>query len=61
MGAHVLSRTQTFLTGEASMSSNPDRGTKWADMNFSTKIRWTLKLVVALATFGFVYPNVMHE
>ena len=43
------------------MSEHPDQGTKFGDMSFIGKIKWTLKLLVALATFGFVYPNVMHE
>ena len=38
-----------------------NRGTKFGDMPILTKFTWTLKLVVALCTFGFVYPNVMHD
>jgi len=38
-----------------------NRGTKFADMSFGRKITWTLKFLVALCTFGYVYPNVMHD
>ena len=32
---------------------------KWGEMKFVTKVVWIGKLIVALCTFGFVYPNVM--
>ena len=38
-----------------------DRGTKFGDMSFSRKIIWTLKLLIAVCTFGFAYPNVMSD
>ena len=37
------------------------RGTKFDDMTFTGKIKWIGKLIVALATFGFAFPNVMHD
>lgn len=40
---------------------NADRGTKFGEMSFSRKIGWTIKFLIALCTFGFVYPNVMSE
>ena len=43
------------------MSEHTDQGTKFGDMSPMGKLKWTLKLVVALATFGFVYPNIMHD
>jgi hypothetical protein len=43
------------------MFENADRGTHFGDMSFLGKIKWTLKLLVALATFGFVFPNLMHD
>ena len=30
-------------------------------MSFSRKIVWLLKLMAALLTFGFAFPNVMHD
>ena len=36
-------------------------GTKWHDMTGSQKVTFFFKLVIALCTFGFVYPNVMSE
>jgi hypothetical protein len=43
------------------MSEYADRGTKFGDMPFTGKITWILKFIVAICTFGFVYPNVMHD
>ena len=36
-------------------------GTKFGDMPLLMKLKWLGKLSVALASFGFVYPNVMHD
>lgn len=36
-------------------------GTKFGDMSFLGKLRWIGKLCISLASFGFVYPNVMHD
>ena len=43
------------------MSDDADRGTNFGDMSILAKIKWTLKLLVAIATFGFVFPNVMWD
>lgn len=43
------------------MSEYVDRGTKFGDMSPGRKITWTLKFIVALVTFGFAYPNIMHD
>jgi hypothetical protein len=43
------------------MSEYAILGTKFADMPLKQKLTWTLRFLVALATFGFVYPNVMHD
>ena len=43
------------------MAEYADRGTKFGAMSFTRKITWTLKFLVALCTFGFAYPNVMHD
>jgi hypothetical protein len=43
------------------MAEYADRGTSFWDMSFPRKIVWTLKLVAALLTFGFAFPNVMHD
>ena len=43
------------------MAEYTDRGTNFGDMSFLGKIRWTLKFLAALATFGFVFPNVMLD
>lgn len=37
------------------------RGTKFGDMPIGRKFAWLGKLVIAVLTFGFVYPNVMHD
>ena len=43
------------------MSEQSHTGTRFWDMSFLGKIRWTLKFIVALATFGLVFPNIMVE
>jgi hypothetical protein len=43
------------------MSEYTYQGTKFGDMSSIGKMKWTLRLFVALATCGFVFPNVMHE
>lgn len=43
------------------MSDYADRGTNFGDMSFKGKMKWSLKFLVALATFGFVYPNIMND
>ena len=37
------------------------RGTKFGDMSIGRKLTWIGKLLIAVVTFGFVYPNVMHD
>ena len=44
---------------QAPLYSN--RGTKFADMTAGRKVRWIFRFIVALCTFGYVYPNVMHD
>lgn len=36
-------------------------GTKFADMSPRRKSIWVVKLIVCIATFGFVFPNVQRE
>jgi hypothetical protein len=36
-------------------------GTRFGDMAGGRKIQFVFKLVIALCTFGFVYPNIMTE
>jgi hypothetical protein len=36
-------------------------GTRFGDMTGGQKVIFVLKLLVALCTFGFVYPNIMTE
>jgi hypothetical protein len=36
-------------------------GKRFGDMGGGEKLRFVCKLVLALLTFGFVYPNVMTE
>ena len=36
-------------------------GTRWHDMTAGQKAVFVVKLVIALCTFGFVYPNIMTE
>ena len=43
------------------MSEYANRGTKFGDMPFSRKITWIGKFIIAFCTFGFAYPNVMHD
>jgi hypothetical protein len=45
------------------MSREPlvHRGMKFAHMTIWRKVTWTLQFLVALCTFGFVYPNIMHD
>jgi hypothetical protein len=43
------------------MSEYADKGTKFSDMSIGRKFTWTLKFMVALVTFGFAFPNIMHE
>lgn len=43
------------------MSEYVGRGTKFADMPMGRKITWTLKFIVSVCTFGFAYPNIMHD
>ena len=42
-------------------NNNPDRGTKFSDMPFGTKMKWIGKFCVSLLSMGFIYPNVMHD
>ena len=43
-------------------SSRPKTlGTPFKDMPSATKIRWVLKLVVCVMSFGFIFPNVMSD
>ena len=43
------------------MSEYGDHGTKFGDMSVSGKCKWTLKFLAAVLTFGFAFPNVMHD
>ena len=36
-------------------------GTRFGDMTAGRKLQFICKLIVALCTFGFVYPNIMTE
>jgi hypothetical protein len=44
-----------------SADSSVRAGKKWHDMTGSERAVFLGKLLVALITFGFVYPNVMTE
>ena len=51
-----------FLGVRAMSAATPDvwfTSMKWGEMKFVTKMVWIGKLIIALCTFGFVYPNVM--
>ena len=52
---------QPMHAGVVMTDYEKSRGTKFGAMPFLQKITWTLKFIVALCTFGFVYPNIMHE
>jgi len=36
------------------------KGLKWAQMNGLQKLTWWGKLVIAVCSFGFIYPHVME-
>jgi hypothetical protein len=36
-------------------------GRRWHDMSGGEKVKFLVKLIIALCTFGFAYPNVMTE
>jgi hypothetical protein len=36
-------------------------GTPYSDMSGSQKVKWILKLIVCICTFGMAFPNVMGE
>ncbi len=36
-------------------------GTAFGDMTQQRKIRWVMKLVVCVFSFGFIFPNVMSD
>ena len=44
-----------------STESSGMTGKKWRDMTSQERLTFVGKLVVALCTFGFVYPNVMSD
>ena len=44
-----------------SMESSGVTGRKWRDMTGRERFTFVGKLIVALCTFGFVYPNVMSD
>ena len=46
---------------ETPTSVYANRGTKFADMPAKQKVTWVLRFLVAVCTFGFVYPNIMHD
>lgn len=37
------------------------RGTAYKDMTARQKVRFVLKLIVCISTFGMVFPNVMSD
>lgn len=39
--------------------SSWDTSLKWPEMSAAQKTSFIVKLVIALATFGFVFPNLM--
>ena len=41
--------------------SEHNMGTKFGDMSFTGKMKWIGKLIIALCTAGFVYPNIMTD
>ena len=42
-------------------SPNGPNGTPFGAMTIGGKFVWILRFIVALCTFGFVFPNVMNE
>jgi hypothetical protein len=61
-GRHALqSKYNASHAGVTMTDYEKSRGTKFGAMPFLQKITWTLKFIVALCTFGFVYPNIMHD
>ena len=38
-----------------------DHGTPYKDMSTSRKVRFVLKIVVCVLTFGMAFPNVMND
>ena len=59
--AHNALPSKCNPSGVAMTDYEKSRGTKFGDMPFMQKITWIGKLVIAVCTFGFVYPNVMHD
>jgi hypothetical protein len=47
------------MSGHMETTDTWNTSMKWSKMNFGTKMIFLGKLVVALCTFGFVFPNVM--
>jgi hypothetical protein len=37
------------------------QGTPYGEMSSNQKVRFVLKLVVCILTFGFAFPNIMGE
>jgi hypothetical protein len=42
-----------------SQPSAVSKDVKWPDMSATAKLAWWGKLVIALVSFGFVFPRVM--
>ena len=40
-------------------ATKPDDDRKWTEMNGGERMIWCGKFLVALATVGFAYPNIM--
>jgi hypothetical protein len=36
-------------------------GTAYSDMSGAQKVKWILKVVICVCTFGMAFPNVMGE
>ena len=43
------------------MQPQKPQGTPYKDMPKNQKIRWVMKLILCILTFGFAFPNIMGE
>lgn len=46
---------------EARMQPQKPQGTPYKDMKRSQKVRFVLKVIVCVLTFGLAFPNVMGD
>jgi hypothetical protein len=46
---------------EEAMERSKALGTPYKDMPSAQKVKWVLKLIACICTFGMAFPNVMGE